>query len=186
MAKSPFRWRASAHNNEQKLMVLSLDEFLRRFLLHVLPKGFVRIRHFGFLATRRRATTLPLCFQLFGVAPPTDQEASSTDHANPLRRCPKCGAPMTVVERLTATEIQLRSPPPVPRCSMNSLSLIRILRAPRLGSHSSAFPPHSFFLPAPQTTFSVIIYHRNKRSMHGEHALPAPALAILNSVPSQH
>jgi Putative transposase/Transposase zinc-binding domain len=108
-----FRWRDSAHNNEQKLMVLSLDEFLRRFLLHVLPKGFVRIRHFGFLATRRRATTLPLCFQLFGVAPPTEQEASSTDHANPLRRCPKCGAPMTVVERLTATEIQLRSPPPV-------------------------------------------------------------------------
>jgi Putative transposase len=46
-----FRWRDSAHNNEQKLMSLSLDEFLRRFLLHLLPKGFVRIRHFGFLAT---------------------------------------------------------------------------------------------------------------------------------------
>ena len=56
-----FRWRDSAHNNEQKLLSLSLDEFLRRFLLHVLPKGFVRIRHFGFLANRRRATTLPLC-----------------------------------------------------------------------------------------------------------------------------
>jgi len=39
-----FRWRDSAQNNEQKLMTLSLDEFLRRFLLHVLPKGFVRIR----------------------------------------------------------------------------------------------------------------------------------------------
>ena len=47
-----FRWRDSAHNNEQKLMTLALDEFLRRFLLHVLPKGFVRIRHFGFLANR--------------------------------------------------------------------------------------------------------------------------------------
>src|SRR5215471_17597797 len=50
-----FRWRDSAHNNEQKLMTLALDEFLRRFLLHLLPKGFVRIRHFGFLANRRRA-----------------------------------------------------------------------------------------------------------------------------------
>jgi hypothetical protein len=43
-------------------MTLSLDEFLRRFLLHLLPKGFVRIRHFGFLANRRRSTLLPLCF----------------------------------------------------------------------------------------------------------------------------
>ena len=64
--KVTFRWRDSAHNNEQKLMTLSLDEFLRRFLLHVLPKGFVRIRNFGFLANRRRATLLPLCFQLLG------------------------------------------------------------------------------------------------------------------------
>src|SRR5262249_16742717 len=55
-----FRWRDSAHNNEQKLLTLSLDEFLRRFLLHVLPKGFVRIRNFGFLANRRRSTLLPL------------------------------------------------------------------------------------------------------------------------------
>jgi hypothetical protein len=42
-----FRWRDSAHNNKQRLMSLQVDEFLRRFLLHVLPKGFVRIRHFG-------------------------------------------------------------------------------------------------------------------------------------------
>ena len=55
-----FRWRDSAHHNEQKLMTLSFDEFLRRFLRHLLPKGFVRIRHFGFLANRRRAKLLPL------------------------------------------------------------------------------------------------------------------------------
>jgi hypothetical protein len=66
--KVTFRWRNSAHNNEQELMTLSLDEFLRRFLLHLLPKGFVRIRHFGFLANRRRASLLPLCFQLLGTA----------------------------------------------------------------------------------------------------------------------
>ena len=78
--KVTFRWRDSAHNNEQKLLTLSLDEFLRRFLLHVLPKGFVRIRHFGFLAHRRRATTLPLCFQLLGSAPQPSQAGSFHSH----------------------------------------------------------------------------------------------------------
>jgi hypothetical protein len=109
--KVTFRWRDFAHNNEQKLMTLSLDEFLRRFLLHVLPKGFVRIRNFGFLANRRRATTLPLCFQLLGSAPQTEQALATANDANDLRLCPKCGAPMMVIERLTAAEIQLRSPP---------------------------------------------------------------------------
>jgi Putative transposase/Transposase zinc-binding domain len=108
--KVTFRWRDSAHHNEQKLMTLSLDEFLRRFLLHLLPKGFVRIRHFGFLANRRRATLLPLCFPLLGAVqqPQADQNSSAS---NDLWHCPKCGGPMVVLERLTATEIQLRSPP---------------------------------------------------------------------------
>jgi Putative transposase/Transposase zinc-binding domain len=106
-----FRWRDSAHHNEQKLLTLSLDEFLRRFLLHLLPKGFMRIRNFGFLANRRRATTLPLCFQLLGSAPQTEQGTSAAKDATPLWRCPKCGGPMLVIERLTAAEMQLRSPP---------------------------------------------------------------------------
>src|SRR5713101_6386374 len=108
-----FRWRDSAHHNEQKLLTLSLDEFLRRFLLHILPQGFVRIRNFGFLANRRRATLLPLCFQLLGTTqqPPTEEHASSTEDAPDLYRCPKCRGPMKVIERLTAAEIQLRSPP---------------------------------------------------------------------------
>src|SRR6266704_2239087 len=105
-----FRWRDSADHNQKKLMTLALDEFLRRFLLHLLPKGFVRIRHFGFLANRRRSTFLPLCFQLLGAAqePQADQNPAGS---NGLWRCPKCGGPMVVVERLTAAEIQLRSPP---------------------------------------------------------------------------
>ncbi len=106
-----FRWRDFAHNNEQKLMTLSLDEFLRRFLLHVLPKGFVRIRNFGFLANRRRGTLLSLCFHLLGSLPQTEEAQSTVNGANNLRRCPKCGGPMMVIERLTAAEIQLRSPP---------------------------------------------------------------------------
>jgi hypothetical protein len=108
-----FRWRDSAHHNEQKLLPLSLNEFLCRFLLHILPKGFVRIRNFGFLANRKRATLLPLCFQLLGSAqqPQAEQHASSTEDCPDLWRCPKCGGPMKVIERLTAAEIQLCSPP---------------------------------------------------------------------------
>jgi hypothetical protein len=108
-----FRWRDSAHHNEQKLLPLSLNEFLCRFLLHILPKGFVRIRNFGFLANRKRPTLLPLCFQLLGSAqqPQAEQHGSSTEDCPDLWRCPKCGGPMKVIERLTAAEIQLRSPP---------------------------------------------------------------------------
>jgi rubredoxin len=108
-----FRWRDSAHHNEQKFLPLSLNEFLCRFLLHILPKGFVRIRNFGFLANRKRATLLPLCFQLLGSEqqPQAEQHASSTEDCPDLWRCPKCGGPMKVIERLTAAEIQLRSPP---------------------------------------------------------------------------
>jgi hypothetical protein len=109
--KVTFRWRDSAHHNEQKLMTLSLDEFLRRFLLHLLPKGFVRIRNFGFLANRRRATLLPLCFHLLGSAPQTEPEPSTAQDAHELPLCPQCGGPMRVIERLTAAQIQLRSPP---------------------------------------------------------------------------
>jgi len=114
-----FRWRDSAHNNEQKLMTLSLDEFLRRFLLHLLPKGFVRIRHFGFLANRRRATLLPLCLQLLGAVPPphTEPEASLIQPASPLGLCPQCGGPMVLIERLTAPQLQLRSPPSLARAA---------------------------------------------------------------------
>jgi hypothetical protein len=110
--KVTFRWRDSAHNNEQKLMTLPIDEFLRRFLLHLLPKGFVRIRNFGFLANRSRAVLLPLCFHSLGAA----QQPHANQHASPpndLWHCPMCGGLMMVVARLTTAEIQLRSPPPV-------------------------------------------------------------------------
>jgi Putative transposase len=76
--KVTFRWPDSAHNNEQRLMTLSLDEFPLRFLLQVLPDSFVRIRNFGSLANRRRAPFLPLCFSLLGSAPRTEQGTSDT------------------------------------------------------------------------------------------------------------
>ena len=109
-----FRWRDSAHNNEQKLMTLSLDEFLRRFLLHLLPKGFVRIRHFGFLASRRRAQLLPLCLAALDSLPAQAETATSAaQDINSHWFCPKCGGPMVVIERLSVAQIQLRSPPKV-------------------------------------------------------------------------
>src|SRR5499427_3189776 len=91
--KVTFRWRDSAHHNEQKLLSLAVDEFLRRFLLHLLPEGFVRIRHYGFLASRRRATTLPLCFQLLGSTPQPNPELTPAN-SNDAWLCPECGGPM--------------------------------------------------------------------------------------------
>src|SRR4029077_15765127 len=107
-----FRWRDSAHNNEQKLMTLSLGEFLRRFLLHLLPKSFVRIRHFGFLSSRRRAQLLPLCLaSLDSASAQTETGTSPVQGMSPSWVCPKCGGPMVIVERLTAAQIQLRPHP---------------------------------------------------------------------------
>jgi len=63
-------------------MTLALDEFLRRFLLHTLPKGFVRIRHFGFLANRRRATLLPLCYRLLDAEQPRNPNQKRPQPSN--------------------------------------------------------------------------------------------------------
>ena len=59
-----FGWRDSAHGNQQRLITLELDEVLRRFLLHVAPSGFVRIRYYGFLTNCKRGALLPLCRRL--------------------------------------------------------------------------------------------------------------------------
>lgn len=114
-----FRWRDSAHGNKKRLMTLPVDEFLRRFLLHLLPRGFVRIRNFGFLANRQRATLLPLCFQLLRGSEnmPTPAASPSMDQPRSLWNCPACGGTMHVVERLSAAQLLLRSPPQPERCA---------------------------------------------------------------------
>ena len=61
-----FRWRDYADGNKAKLMRLDADEFIRRFLLHVLPRGFTRLRHYGLLANRCRARKLAVCRDLLG------------------------------------------------------------------------------------------------------------------------
>lgn len=109
-----FRWRDSAHKNKKRLMTLPVNEFLRRFLLHVLPPGFVRIRHFGFLAHRRRGTSLPLCFQLLaesGKVPAQTRAEEDGSASPPPWTCPRCGGPMVLIERISSLELRLRSPP---------------------------------------------------------------------------
>jgi hypothetical protein len=100
-------------------MTLSVDEFLRRFLLHLLPPGFVRIRNFGFLANRNRATLLPLCSQLLGGFEQSTPSAAqpSTEETHSLWNCPVCGGTMHVVERLSAAQLLLRSPPQPDWCA---------------------------------------------------------------------
>lgn len=98
-----FRWKDYAHGGKQRKMTLSANEFLRRFLLHVLPKGFIRIRFFGFLAPRRRATLLPLCRGLLGDSPRPCSQRSPVAVA--LWRCPRCGGPMRVIEKLRAGQV---------------------------------------------------------------------------------
>ena len=113
-----FRWRDSAHQNKKRLMTLSVEEFLRRFLLHLLPRGFVRIRNFGFLANRQRATLLPLCFRLLQSSgenlQPTASPAADRPHPSTLWHCPVCGGTMHVVERLSAAQLLLLRSPPHP------------------------------------------------------------------------
>jgi hypothetical protein len=109
--KVTFRWRDSAHGNKKRLMTLAVDEFLRRFLLHLLPRRFVRIRNFGFLANRQRAALLPLCFRLLNR--PSDSATQSPQAPPPqiLPKCPLCGGTMHVIERLTTVQLLARSPP---------------------------------------------------------------------------
>ena len=105
-----FRWKDYAHHNQAKVMALPAEEFLRRFLLHVLPSGFMRIRHFGLLANRRRAATLARCRTLLELAAPVEvnvcDSPRASDDARPSataapQLCPMCGGgPVRIVEIL--------------------------------------------------------------------------------------
>lgn len=111
-----FRFRDSADHNTQKLMTIDAVEFIRRFLLHILPRGFVKIRHFGFLANCRRADGLKLCRALLRRPPQLDpltaRQRNAIEH-----KCPCCGigtlcflgyVPATL---LNAMATPLRAPP---------------------------------------------------------------------------
>jgi hypothetical protein len=106
--KVTFRWKDYARGSKQRTMAVSGEEFLRRFMLHVLPRGFVRIRFFGFLANRRRAPLLPLCQQLLETSP-RQNLPTSTAGETASWLCPHCGGAMVLIEKLTAQQICWRA-----------------------------------------------------------------------------
>jgi len=86
-----FRWRDSRHNNRSSTMKLEATEFMRRFLLHVLPAGFVKIRHFGLLANRNRRQALELCrAQLRSTSVDLVLLLNEHQQAALSRSCPQC------------------------------------------------------------------------------------------------
>lgn len=104
-----FRWKDYAHGGKKREMTLSADEFLRRFMLHVLPRGFVRIRHFGFLTNRHRSAAIALCRQLMGEAPKAQPEPSPSAPAPASTwRCPRCAGTMIIIRRLSPEQIRRR------------------------------------------------------------------------------
>ena len=109
-----FQWRDYRQHNKAKVMALDAHEFIRRFLLHILPNGFHRIRHYGFLANGHRVAKLAAIRRLLDQDPPETIRLSS-DYRERLRdltgidlsRCPCCGGLMRVIDTLPRS----RSPP---------------------------------------------------------------------------
>lgn len=95
--------------DRQQIMTLSADEFIRRFLLHVLPKGFHRIRHYGLLASSTREASIALARKLLKFAPPLEDEPVEVA-ASAIPPCPCCGGQMIVIETFTRWH-QPRAPP---------------------------------------------------------------------------
>jgi hypothetical protein len=113
-----FHYKDYAHGNRKRVMRLHASEFVRRFLLHVLPAGFVRIRYYGILSNRCRQENLALCRTLLGIkisvqteSPDPRKQPENSVPVTPTRVCPNCGAgqmilieqfpPMAVGERIT-------------------------------------------------------------------------------------
>lgn len=102
--KVTFRWKDYAHGGKKRKMTLAAEEFIRRFLLHVLPKGLVRIRHYGWMANRCRGERAALCRALLAAEPVESVAAIATDPARG-RRCPVCGGIIEVVEMIVPREL---------------------------------------------------------------------------------
>jgi hypothetical protein len=98
--KVTFRYKDYAHESQQRTMTVPATEFIRRFLLHVLPDGFMRIRHYGYLANRHRREKLEICRRLLGCAattvvsadeePPPSVPCEQGDGKEATIPCPAC------------------------------------------------------------------------------------------------
>jgi hypothetical protein len=95
-------------------MTLGADEFMRRFLLHVLPRGFHRIRHYGLIANTGRRENLARARELLNVPSNIDDQPNAgeaeTEPLQPTYVCPECGAPMIIIETLVRGQ-RIRAPP---------------------------------------------------------------------------
>jgi hypothetical protein len=89
-----FRWKDYTRAGAWRTMTLSAAEFLRRFVQHILPRGFVRIRQYGFLASACRTARLVLARRLLRTPPPTAEAPEASSAA--VWHCPQCGTTMTV------------------------------------------------------------------------------------------
>jgi Putative transposase/Transposase zinc-binding domain len=97
-----FRWKDYAHGGKQRTMTLTPQEFLRRFVQHVLPRGFPRIRYFGWLSNRLRSRILPLCRARLNQAPPAEVPATAKQLS---WNCTHCQGLMQPVEKLSAAQL---------------------------------------------------------------------------------
>jgi len=100
-----FRWKDYAHGGRQRKMTIAADEFFRRFTQHILPRGFVRIRQFGYLANTRRAASLALAGEFLGAGSEQDPTCSRQNDAPAAWRCPRCNGEMLIGPNLSAQEL---------------------------------------------------------------------------------
>jgi hypothetical protein len=105
--KVTFRWKDYAHGGKKRKMTLAAEEFIRRFLLHVLPKGLVRIRHYGWMANRGRRERAALCRALLAADVPEPATPAPSNNAH-AKRCPVCGGVIEVVEMIVPRELSRR------------------------------------------------------------------------------
>ena len=98
--------------DRQQVITLIADEFIRRFLLHCLPRGFHRIRHYGLLASSTRKARLKRARQLLAVAPPAPEEPPA-DQPDPRPPCPCCGGRMVVIETFQLYHLPRGPPCPI-------------------------------------------------------------------------
>jgi hypothetical protein len=97
-----FRWKDYAHGGKQRTMTLTPQEFLRRFVQHVLPRGFPRIRYFGWLSNRMRSRILPLCRERLNQAPSAEVPVTAKQVS---LSCTHCQGLMQPVEKLSAAQL---------------------------------------------------------------------------------
>lgn len=100
-----FQWKDYAHGHQSRTMTLAVMEFLRRFVQHVLPRGFVRIRYFGYLAPACRTARLTLARTLLAQPAPAPPPADTGNPATTGWRCPSCGGPLRRGPQLTARQL---------------------------------------------------------------------------------